>query len=87
MAVEWIPLDTRLSLRELWSMLAMAEQPTSLKQHLVIPSVPSSESFKETLERERPGARTHVYRAGDVLSIPLDDGYVKVSISEQVNNG
>jgi integrator complex subunit 9 len=79
-----IPLETRLKLEDVPSILRTTERLNDVR-HLLIPKMKGAELVKENL-LSYPNTEVYIYKMGDIINIDLKRDWEKVSVSEKVIN-
>jgi hypothetical protein len=77
-----IPLDPRLKLEDITSVLYQHWNTTEHHRHLLLPDVQGVGLVKE---QQNQDTHVHIYESGDIIGIDLDRDWEKVSISEKVS--
>jgi hypothetical protein len=78
-----IPLDPRLKLEDITSVLYHHWNTTEYHRHLLLPDVQGVGLVKE---QQNQDTHVHIYESGDIIGIDLDRDWEKVSISEKVSS-
>jgi integrator complex subunit 9 len=76
-----LPLDTRLKLEDIPSILHTYWGHLDSKKHLLIPIMKGAELVKEEQSQE---TQVHIYEQGEVISIDVNRDWERISISEKV---
>ncbi|KAG1233298.1 hypothetical protein G6F35_001351 [Rhizopus arrhizus] len=77
-----IPLETRLKLEDVPSILRTTERLNDVR-HLLIPKMKGAELVKENL-LSYPNTEVYIYKMGDIINIDLKRDWEKVSVSEKL---
>jgi integrator complex subunit 9 len=78
-----LPLDTRLKLEDIPSLLHNYWRQDTEKRHLLLPRIKGAELVKE--EEENDTTQVYIYEQGEVLKINVNRDWEKVSVSEKVS--
>lgn len=76
-----LPLDIRLKLEDIPSILHTYWDHSDSKKHLLIPRMKGAELVKEEQSQE---TQVHIYEQGEVISIDVSRDWERVSVSEKV---
>jgi integrator complex subunit 9 len=76
-----LPLDTRLKLEDIPSVLQTYWDHLDSRKHLLIPSMKGAELVKEEQSQE---TQVHIYEQGEVININVNRDWERVSVSEKV---
>lgn len=77
-----IPLETRLKLEDVPSILRTTERLENTR-HLLIPKMKGADLVKEDLSGH-PNTEVYIYQVGDIINIDLERDWEKVTVSEKV---
>ncbi|RCH81936.1 Integrator complex subunit 9, partial [Rhizopus stolonifer] len=77
-----IPLETRLKLEDVPSILRTTERLENTR-HLLIPKMKGADLVKEDLSGH-PNTEVYIYQVGDIINIDLERDWEKVTVSEKL---